>query len=33
MRRHVTDLLIGDVFKDTLDEVWEPMQEIQMMKA
>ena len=34
MRRHVTDLLIGDVFKDTLDEVWEPMADVQReMKA
>ena len=29
LRRHVTDLLIGDVFKDSLDEVWEPMAELQ----
>ena len=28
-RRHVTDLLIGDVFKDSLDEVWGPMEELQ----
>lgn len=28
-RRHVTDLLIGDVFKDCLDEVWQPMAELQ----
>ncbi len=28
-RRHITDLLIGDVFKDSLDEVWTPMQEVQ----
>jgi flavin-dependent dehydrogenase len=31
MRRHITDLLIGDVFKDTLDEVWEPMADVQRM--
>ena len=24
-KRHVTDLLIGDVFKDSIDDVWEPM--------
>ncbi len=24
-QRHITDLLIGDVFKEGLDEVWEPM--------
>jgi hypothetical protein len=24
-KRHITDLLIGDVFKDSLDEVWEPL--------
>jgi flavin-dependent dehydrogenase len=29
MKRHITDLLIGDVFKDTLDEVWEPMADVQ----
>ena len=29
MKRHVTDLLIGDVFKETLDEVWEPMEDVQ----
>jgi len=29
LRRHITDLLIGDVFKDSLDEVWEPMAELQ----
>jgi len=29
MRRHITDLLIGDVFKETLDEVWEPMADVQ----
>lgn len=28
-KRHITDLLIGDVFKDCLDEVWEPMAELQ----
>jgi flavin-dependent dehydrogenase len=28
-KRHVTDLLIGDVFKDSLDEVWEPMAIVQ----
>jgi flavin-dependent dehydrogenase len=28
-KRHVTDLLIGDVFKDVLDEVWGPMAEVQ----
>ena len=28
-KRHVTDLLIGDVFKDTLDKVWEPMAQVQ----
>jgi flavin-dependent dehydrogenase len=28
-RRHITDLLIGDVFKDSLDEVWEPMEIVQ----
>lgn len=29
MKRHVTDLLIGNVFKDALDEVWEPLYEVQ----
>jgi flavin-dependent dehydrogenase len=29
MKRHITDLLIGDVFKETLDEVWEPMADVQ----
>jgi flavin-dependent dehydrogenase len=29
LRRHITDLLIGDVFKDTLDEVWEPLADVQ----
>jgi flavin-dependent dehydrogenase len=29
MKRHITDLLIGDVFKDSLDEVWEPMADVQ----
>jgi flavin-dependent dehydrogenase len=29
MRRHITDLLIGDVFKDTIDEVWEPLADVQ----
>ncbi|MGL6074071.1 MAG: NAD(P)/FAD-dependent oxidoreductase [Fimbriiglobus sp.] len=29
MKRHITDLLIGDVFKSTLDEVWEPMAIVQ----
>jgi len=29
MKRHITDLLIGDVFKEALDEVWEPMAVIQ----
>jgi flavin-dependent dehydrogenase len=29
MKRHITDLLIGDVFKDSLDEVWEPMAAVQ----
>ncbi len=29
MKRHITDLLIGDVFKPTLDEVWEPMADVQ----
>ena len=28
-KRHVTDLLIGNVFKDALDEVWEPLYETQ----
>ncbi|VTS07444.1 NAD(P)/FAD-dependent oxidoreductase [Tuwongella immobilis] len=28
-KRHITDLLIGDVFKDSLDEVWEPMEIVQ----
>lgn len=32
-RRHVTDLLIGDVFKDSLDEVWGPMQSVQQELA
>jgi flavin-dependent dehydrogenase len=27
-KRHITDLLIGDVFKDSLDEVWGPMQTV-----
>jgi hypothetical protein len=31
MKRHITDLLIGDVFKDALDEVWEPLADIQAM--
>jgi flavin-dependent dehydrogenase len=29
MKRHVTDLLIGNVFKDSLDEVWDPLYEVQ----
>ena len=29
MKRHVTDLLIGNVFKDSLDEVWEPLYDVQ----
>ena len=29
LKRHITDLLIGDVFKDSLDEVWEPMADVQ----
>ncbi len=29
MKRHITDLLIGDVFKASLDEVWEPMADVQ----
>ena len=29
MKRHITDLLIGDVFKTALDEVWEPMAIVQ----
>ncbi len=29
MKRHVTDLLIGNVFKDSLDEVWAPLYEVQ----
>ena len=34
MKRHITDLLIGDVFKETIDEVWEPMADVQRkMKA
>ena len=28
-KRHITDLLIGDVFKDVLDEVWEPLDDVQ----
>jgi flavin-dependent dehydrogenase len=28
-KRHITDLLIGDIFKDCLDEVWEPMADVQ----
>jgi hypothetical protein len=31
MKRHITDLLIGDVFKDSLDEVWEPLADVQAM--
>lgn len=36
MKRHIIDLLIGDVFKDTLDEVWEPLADVlrsEQMKA
>jgi len=29
MKRHITDLLIGDFFKATIDEVWEPLEEVQ----
>jgi flavin-dependent dehydrogenase len=29
MKRHVTDLLIGNVFKDALDEVWDPLYQVQ----
>lgn len=29
MKRHITDLLIGDFFKETLDEVWEPLADVQ----
>jgi flavin-dependent dehydrogenase len=29
MKRHITDLLIGDAFKDTIDEVWEPLADVQ----
>ena len=29
MKRHVTDLLIGNVFKDSLDEVWDPLYDVQ----
>jgi hypothetical protein len=26
LRNTITDLLIGDVFKDSVDKVWEPME-------
>jgi flavin-dependent dehydrogenase len=29
LQRHITDLLIGDLFKDSVDEVWDPMDELQ----
>lgn len=29
MKRHITDLLIGDFFKESLDEVWEPLADVQ----
>ncbi|CAN5135432.1 NAD(P)/FAD-dependent oxidoreductase [soil metagenome] len=28
MKRHITDLLIGDFFKESLDEVWEPLADV-----
>ncbi len=28
MKRHITDLLIGDFFKDAIDEVWEPLDDV-----
>jgi flavin-dependent dehydrogenase len=34
LKGHLTDLLIGDLFKDSLDEVWEPMEAVRAaMKA
>ncbi|QEL15656.1 NAD(P)/FAD-dependent oxidoreductase [Limnoglobus roseus] len=27
-KRHITDLLIGDFFKDAIDEVWEPLADV-----
>lgn len=29
MKRHITDLLIGDFFKESIDEVWEPLEDVQ----
>jgi len=29
MKRHITDLLIGDFFKESIDEVWEPLADVQ----
>jgi hypothetical protein len=28
LKGHLTDLLIGDLFKDSVDEVWAPMEEM-----
>src|SRR5207302_732534 len=28
LKGHLTDLLIGDLFRDEVDDVWEPMQEM-----
>jgi flavin-dependent dehydrogenase len=28
LKGHVTDLLIGDLFKDSVDDVWEPMESV-----
>ncbi|MFN4260161.1 MAG: NAD(P)/FAD-dependent oxidoreductase [Gemmataceae bacterium] len=33
LKGHLTDLLIGDLFKDELDEVWEPMETIRAEQA
>jgi flavin-dependent dehydrogenase len=33
MKRHITDLLIGDFFKDAIDEVWEPLADVVAMSA
>ena len=33
LKGYVTDVLIGDLFKDDVDVVWEPMEEIRREQA
>lgn len=33
MKKHIIDLLVGDLFKDSVDAVWQPMEELQREMA